>query len=118
MNEDEENEFVITWTRKQYMRGECTHRQYYGQFVDRETARRVLIIASPAELAQEMAQDEHLNGIPLREWDWLVSRPWPSRFKRAFENAGTFFSLADGVCLLKEQARQLAEAYSVCGDKE
>ena len=117
MNEDEENEFVITWTRKQYMRGECTHRQYYGQFLDRETSRRVLLLGDPAYLAEQMAKDEHFNGISLDLWDLLASIPWPRRFVYAFREAGESISLMSGVCLLKEQARQLAEAYSVCDER-
>ena len=110
--------FEIKYTRAAYMAGECTFEQYYGQFVDRETRRRVLFIATPQELAEKIAEDKHLNNISLRKWDALVEIPWPRRFADGFKAAGTWMSLSDGVCILKETARQMAAEYMAAKESE
>ena len=57
----------MTFTRKQYMDGECTHDQYYDQFVTQELKNTVL--RSIPEKQIVMSKDESFNDIPLRSWD-------------------------------------------------
>ena len=97
------------YTRNEYMNGTVTFREYYAQFVTPEIKQRVLSRFGIERLLQ--STDEHLNDIPLRQWDALagsgiayngslIGRPSP----RADDG-----SLASAVCTLKEAARQLIE---------
>jgi hypothetical protein len=96
-------------TRQDYMERRVTHREYYasvakdagvafhdGPFIER--VRKALA-----------AGDEHLNTIPLDEWDRRASGPTP-HLSSAFKRHGDFWSLAGAVCVLKEAAKQAAEA--------
>ena len=92
------------FTRKQYLNGECTHRQYYGQFVNAGTKARVL--SGIGLEALKKSTDPHFNDIPLNKWDNLVLHcPGSSGFAKA----GDYYTLAGGVSLLKEAARQILD---------
>ena len=102
------------FTRKEYLAKECTHREFFGQFVNdsiRETVQTCIgldkILAST---------DEAFNDIPLANWDrlnisiyihqlyWNISgKPEATRIKAFL--AG--YSLSDKVCIAKEAARQI-----------
>ena len=92
------------FTRKQYINKECTHEQYYGQFVTDGTKARVL--SGIGLDALKKSNDPHFNDIPLHEWDGLVANCPGSA---AFSKAGDYYTLAGGICLLKEAARQVLE---------
>ena len=99
------------FTRKQYLNGECTHRQYYGQFVNAGTKARVL--SGIGLEALKRSTDPHFNDIPLNGWpnsdigwDRLVPNCPGSA---GFAKAGDYYTLAGGVSLLKEAARQILE---------
>lgn len=94
-----------TYTRAQYLNHECTHREYYAQFVN-DSIRAIVKEAIP-EIFR--SKDEHFNDISLRRWDMLVSFiPYPVAGK--LKELGDYMTLAGGVCILKEAARQLVEA--------
>lgn len=101
------------YTRAQYLadskqRGpEATaaHRRYFGQFVTSGTKRRVLSAIWEARLLA--ARDPHLNDIPLGMWDRLTPQLPGST---GFAKAGDYYTMANGVCLAKEAARQIIEA--------
>ena len=94
----------VMFTRKQYMNKECTHRQYYGQFVNAGTKARVLSGIGLDKLQNSTNPD--FNDIPLEYWDKLVhSCPGSADFSKA----GDYYTLAGGICLLKEAARQVLE---------
>jgi hypothetical protein len=86
----------MKYARQQYMDHEVTHRQYYAQFVTPEIKTIVLDRFGLQRLLR--SHDEHLNDIPLGEWDSLAGRI------SADDN-----SLCARVCTLKEAARQLIE---------
>ena len=50
--------------------------------------------------------DEHLNTLPLRTWDSASERVKGLCYRKAKIN---YMSVSQGVCLLKEAARQWAE---------
>jgi len=52
--------------------------------------------------------DEHLNNIPLREWDSKAESTKRS-IDRALRNRGTWYSLAAGVCVHKAAAKEAAK---------
>ena len=93
------------YTRKQYLNKDCTHRQYYGQFVNAGTKARVLSGIGLAALKK--STDAHFNDIPLHKWDRLVPKCTGSA---GFAKAGDYYTLAGGVSLLKEAARQILES--------
>ena len=92
------------FTRKQYINKECTNEQYYGQFVMPATRAWVLSGIGLAELKK--SNDPYFNDIPLHKWDGLVANCPGSA---AFSKAGDYYTLAGGICLLKEAARQVLE---------
>ena len=99
---------MIKYTRKQYMAKECTHREYYAQFVDEDVKRHILRFIGLKALIR--SRDEYLNDIPLKQWD-LAVRIMPysaiSKLRQANESGG--HSLSDLVCVAKEAAHQIIE---------
>lgn len=92
----------IRYTRKQYMNGECTFREYYSQFVNEAVKSQVLLTIGKEALLK--SKDGHLNDIPLKKWD----RIRPHTLNRLHE-AGDSPTLAGAVCIVKEAARQIIE---------
>ena len=98
------------YTRDEYMKdsqtdGPAAHRRYYGQFVTPGTKYRVLSAIGLDRLMK--STDPHLNDIPLELWDRLTPQLPGSG---GFTKAGDYYTLANGVCLAKEAARQIIEA--------
>lgn len=97
------------YTRAEYMEDvkhegkgpSAAHRRYFGQFVTPGTIARVLGAIGKEKLTA--SSDPHLNDIPLRLWDQLTPQLPGSA---GFSKAGDFYTLANGVCLAKEAARQ------------
>lgn len=103
-------------TRKQYMENSChsvaataderskAHREYYAQFVNDAIFQRVYVgIGLDALMA---SKDPHFNDIPLAKWDRLVNGlPVAQKMREA----GDYLTLGNGVCILKEAARQIKE---------
>ncbi len=94
--------------RKEYMAKKVTHREYYGQFANGYVKELVLRRFKLKRLLQ--SKDEHLNDIPLREWDNLAICI-PDSVKSAIckANESGVYSLSDGVCTVKEAAKQVIE---------
>ena len=95
-------------TRKQYMSSEVTHQQYYEQF-STEALREFVKQRFPVqELKAAYIEGKHLNSIPLQLWDnmAIVTR---QAVEEKLRDAGDFWSLAGGVCILKAIARQIIE---------
>lgn len=94
-------------TRQAYLDGKCSHREYYGQFVN---ASVLAIVASHVgKDAILKSSDEHLNDIPLKRWD-AVFHACPAWIAAAMREAGDFPTLAGMVCIAKEAANQIREA--------
>ena len=95
------------FTREQYLAKECTHREYWAQFV---TDSIVRTIANAFGDSLINSKDPHFNDIPLERWDRLANfyKEHIARVNKALGN-GHVYSLSDGVCMLKEAARQIVE---------
>lgn len=89
-------------TRKEYLDGEVTHRDYYAQFVNAQTI--AYVVQRIGGEAIDQSTDPHMNDIPLRMWDMLA----PFLVVR-FRDAGDLDSLSGRVCVAKEAARQYKE---------
>ncbi len=91
----------MNFTRRQYINKECTHNEYYSQFVNEGTKKTLLQYISLARLKQ--SKDEHFNDIPLKEWDNLpVMVSSTLMIKR-----GDWMTLAGKVCIYKTCARNI-----------
>ena len=109
------------YTRNQYMNHEISHREYYAQFVNEQVKNLVIRFIGKERLLK--SKDEHLNDIPLKDWDLLggfvfrgsemVMKPTtiePIDYK-LIKEAGDGVSSATLVCIYKEAARQLIEKF-------
>lgn len=90
------------FTRSQYMNRQCSHRQYYSQFVGENTKRTVKAAFGDR---LEKSTDEHFNDIGLSAWDILPQAYDISLVKKYNYN----LTLSDRVCIMKEAARQVLE---------
>ena len=93
------------FTRKQYMNHECTHREYYGQYVEPWVKSQVLLRIPLEKL--RASKDEHLNDIPLRRWDAMPFNSFS--ISQAMKGNGDYLTQAGIVCIAKEAARQIME---------
>jgi hypothetical protein len=107
------------YTRKEYIDGNVSHREYFAQFVD-DTVKNEVILHFGKTILKE-STDEHLNDIPLKKWDDLtgfrfngstmVSRPSSIRKELLdkLKETGEGVSPAGLVCIYKEAAKQIKE---------
>jgi hypothetical protein len=81
------------------------HRAYYAQFVSPLTISNVLNVVGKERILQ--STDEHLNDIPLHQWSRAAEMMKRSML---FKSAGDYYTDANGVCVVKEAARQFKES--------
>lgn len=104
-------------TRKQHLdsyggtRAEQTaqHRAYYAQFAEPRVLSLVRLTIGEDRIRASVDRDGAFNDIPLGEWDRLVSS-LPPTVPRKLKELGDYLTLGNGVCILKEAARQIREA--------
>lgn len=117
----------VVFTRDEYVRDRTvSHDDYYAQFVTEQALRKVESWFGVEQLSQALAEDRHLNTIPLRQWDALSIQeidqprgwsPSPSgRFYAAIELdreaiavAGETVTRSTLVCVAKRAAQMLVE---------
>ena len=92
-------------TRMQYLKNEASHNEYYAQFVHAGVKNMVRLYIG--ESAIRNSTDPHLNDIPLVKWDSLATNL--SGVSVKLHECGDYLTLATGVCILKEAARQIKE---------
>lgn len=85
------------YTREQYLNNECTHHEYYKQFVTKGAIECVKRAIGKDRIIN--SKDEHFNDIALKLWDNLYI-PIPN---------GVDGSLATKVCIAKCAARMIKE---------
>lgn len=93
-------------TRQQYLDGDCTHEEYYAQFVTTGIIESVKHRIGEQRILA--STDEHLNDIPLSMWDDL----YPSihlTCAAKLKQAGDGLSLAGAVCIAKAAARKIQQ---------
>jgi hypothetical protein len=96
-------------TRQEYMTDSCElHCDYFSQFV---TPAVISMVRSRIGIETLLdSTDPHLNDIPLMRWDILTGSLFRLPGMRAkIRDVGEIASLATGVCILKEAARQIIE---------
>lgn len=117
-------------TRDEYVReGIVSHDDYYAQFVTPETLRHIGWAFDTETLRKALAEDEHLNSVPLQRWDLLAVRELEDRNRGRLNPSGPFtaaipfdrdvaaaagelVSRATLVCIAKRAAKMLVERSS------
>lgn len=92
-------------TRKQYLNNECSHHEYYIQFVTPLTR---TVVANGIGIDRiKGSTDPHLNDIPLAEWDSLPINLYYN--DNAMKAAGDYLTKSGAVCIAKAAAREIAQ---------
>lgn len=84
------------------------HRDIYRRVIQRLGGLEKVKPYIPFSLEQirkAIPKDEYLNNLPIREWDFHASCLWGLYRKNDIRSA----SISQGVCLLKEAAKEWAE---------
>ncbi len=95
------------FTRQQRLDNECTHEQYYSQFINQKMINDVLCFFGEKELKKAFKEDENFNTIPLQKWDsfgnfYIKNRGIDEKMKEI----GDYLTAAGLVCIGKEAARE------------
>lgn len=93
-------------TRQDYMTGKATHREYYADVL--RSAHISFSKEDPIVIKAAASKDKHYNDISLARWDSLALLN-SGRLATAFKERNDFYSLAGGVCAMKEAVRQAVE---------
>ena len=105
------------YTRAQYLNKECTHREYWAQFVTKRM-RDMVLRNIPLERLQR-SQNEYFSDVTqLADWDvmknatfaMLNQKVWREiQYPEYKDPRSIGWSMSDNTCLLKEAARQIVE---------
>ena len=82
------------FTRAQYLNNECTHEQYYTQFVTPHIISVVKDNIGINIIKKALQENENLNSIPLTRWDAVSMAIRNSATADALRNAGDYPTLA------------------------
>ena len=93
--------------RKAYLRGEVSFEDFYESVAAAAGISYTNASTLPEIQAALASGDEHLNTIPLRQWDIRAAQT-QSVVGRALQLHGDFYSLAGGVCVHKAAAKKAA----------
>jgi hypothetical protein len=85
------------------------HRRYHSQFVTPELKENIEKYFGDEYLIASFYKDSNFNSIPLHEWDGIVHLYKVFVDLERLQQAGEGWSVAAGVCILKEAAKQLVE---------
>lgn len=99
---------TLQFTRQDYLNGNCTHEQYYNQFLNNVILNRVESAIGKDVIIKALADDKNLNTIPLAKWDAIATNLYD--VSRKMKEAGDYLTLAGGVCIAKAAARKIANS--------
>jgi hypothetical protein len=95
-------------TRKEYLYGDATHRQYYGQFVTDAVTEAVCMGIGRSAIVN--SADPHFNDIHLARWDALYRTLLRLCGEKILQsNDGCGVALSDIVCVAKAAAQLVRE---------
>lgn len=97
-------------TRIDLLNGECTHREYYAQFVTENIKKSVANRLPKEKLVKAILKDPNLNSIPLAVWDGIGVTVNNSNINTLHREAGDWTTKVGLVCIVKEAARQIIES--------
>lgn len=87
-----------------YLNGAVSHDEYYSQYCTTRMQSIVVQSLGKSRIVAALADDRHLNSIPLSEWDRLGRAINSAELSKAFKEAGDFVTLAGLVCVAKQCA--------------
>jgi hypothetical protein len=93
------------YTRNDYITGQCTHEQFYGQFVTAPILHYVQLKIGLEAIVN--SKDDAFNDILLEKWDEAGLAIRSCRMTMKLDDADN--SVSTGVCIAKEAARQIKE---------
>lgn len=93
----------IKFTRRQYLNKECTHHEYYSQFVT--TITWISLTGRISAERIKASTDPNFNDIPLAIWDSLPKHP--PAVTEALRDCGDVPVKAGHVCIYKAAALQI-----------
>lgn len=94
-------------TRKDYINGNCSHNEYYGEIVS------LANITAPSWIMEMVkdSNDDHYNDIPLTKWDSAgQSITQNFKIKSILEERGDSLTAAGIVCMMKQAAKRQLKA--------
>lgn len=97
-------------TRKQYLAGECSFDEYYGQFVSDRDRSILLSVIGEATLKKAYDEDHNFNTISLSTWDRMTPSKVPFTVAEKIRESGDYPTLCGLVCILKAAAKQIVKA--------
>ena len=103
-------------TRKDYMDHKVTHREYHAQFVTDRLKRVIAGRWFPQHLTEKYKEDEHLNNIPLAQWDSFKPYVATQYIAGLVKDAGDYLTMAGIVCIAKEAAKQIIDEHLAPND--
>jgi hypothetical protein len=104
---------VISMTRKDYMDGVVSFEQYYTTIAEESGVSFKNADIIPCVVRALANGDEHLNSIPLSTWHSYAIYEKPAT-SPVFKVHGDSWSLAGGVCVAKQAAKNAAKAEELC----
>ena len=99
------------FTRGQYLAGECSHQEYYAQFVNQWILDCVRGRFGVKQLTEAESNDTNFNNIPLYRWDEQNIMSAVDQKLWAAANGSPYHSLSDNLCIQKIAARMIVEKY-------
>lgn len=102
-------ETTIKFTRAQYLNGECTHEQYYAQFVTPAIKSLIKARFGEDELKAAYQSEKGFNSIPLSKWDAMSKfiGKEPYYLNISMKDVGDYLTFTGIVCIAQAAARQL-----------
>ncbi len=100
---------ALPFTREQLFNNECTHAEYYSDFVTPHIKNIVGSYFKAGELAEALKADQHLNTIALSKWDNIGRSVLNMSLglSKICKDKGDVLTQAGLVCICKEAARQI-----------
>lgn len=98
------------FTRKQFINNECTHSQYYSQFVDNQVRQLTAAWIGTRTILESI--DPNFNDIPSSRWDLLYEVMYSTIGLEKVKKCGDYFSIVFSACVAKEAALQIRNQQS------
>jgi hypothetical protein len=98
------------FTRQQYLNGECSHQEYYVQYVNRQVWHLIANAFPVDKLRAAHAVDKNFHTIELSYWDQLACFIQPNL--DLLNKLGESDTLSWRVCVLKHCAKEFLNAHS------
>lgn len=98
------NTVKAQFTKKAYMAGECTHEQYYAQFITDDGIAMVQRSTAFKRMIKKGSKDT--SSVEVQVWDLIGT---DGEAVMLLKSLGDFWSISAAVCINKAIARQLLE---------